>query len=224
MPHIHSDDFQHDLTTSAYIVRTDFPEPMLLVHMHKKVGKLLQPGGHVELSENPWQAIAHELVEETGYEFSQLKVLQPKDRIKSLSTAALHPIPVCVNTHEYMKGAKHFHTDINYAFVASANPAGMPVEGESHDLRWVTLEELMAFSSDEISQITREIGEFVLTTVLRDWDAIDVSNFALDTVRDYDFVTIGCPRKKGVNGTHPDFITGIAKDVDGVRDYGWHAA
>lgn len=64
MSHIHSGNNQHDLTVTAYIVRIDTPEPQALLHLHKKLGVLLPVGGHVELSETPWQAIAHELEEE----------------------------------------------------------------------------------------------------------------------------------------------------------------
>lgn len=82
MAHIHTNPGEHDLTASAFIVRDDFEEPRLLLHMHKKLHILLQPGGHVELNENPWQAIEHELREETGYTFDELEVLQPKDRLR----------------------------------------------------------------------------------------------------------------------------------------------
>ncbi len=40
-------------------------------------------------------------------------------------------------------------------------------------------------------------------------------------VDDYDFVTIGCPRRKGVSVSDPNFVTGTAKVVDGVRFYDW---
>jgi 8-oxo-dGTP pyrophosphatase MutT (NUDIX family) len=101
MSHIHTKLGEHDVTSSAFIVRFDTPKPQLLLHQHKSLGKLLQPGGHVELTENPWQSVLREITEETGYELSQLQVLQPKDRLASLANAILHPVAVCVNTHDF---------------------------------------------------------------------------------------------------------------------------
>lgn len=46
MAHIHTNPGEHDLTASAFIVRDDFAKPRLMLHMHKKLGVLLQPGGH----------------------------------------------------------------------------------------------------------------------------------------------------------------------------------
>lgn len=99
MPHIHTEPGQHDQTASAFIIRTDTPEPAVLFHMHKKVHILLQPGGHIELHETPWQAVLHEIHEETGYELSQLTILQPQQRIRTLSGAVNHPMLINQNTH-----------------------------------------------------------------------------------------------------------------------------
>src|ERR1035437_9256827 len=98
MAHIHTNPGEHDQTASAFIVRTDKAEPELLLHVHKILGVLLQPGGHVELDENPWNAICHEIVEETGFDLGQLMILQPKLRIDSIEGAILHPVPLVHNT------------------------------------------------------------------------------------------------------------------------------
>lgn len=38
-----------------------------------------------------------------------------------------------------------------------------------------------------------------------------------------DFITIGCPRKKGVSAIHPYFITGTAKaTTEGQLEYNWN--
>lgn len=177
MPHIHKNPGEHDHTASAFIVRTDMEEPCLLLHKHKKLGVLLQPGGHVELNENPWQAICHEIVEETGYELSQLKTLQPKIRMKTLSGAILHPIPVCPNTHNFDAEGNHKHTDEGYVFIADGDPTGQPEEGESSDIRWVSLKELSDLKENEIFDNVREVAEFVLDVVLKEWEAVELTAF-----------------------------------------------
>jgi len=64
MAHIHTAPNQHDHTVTAYIIRIDKDEPRALLHMHKKLNVLLPVGGHIELDETPWAAMAHELEEE----------------------------------------------------------------------------------------------------------------------------------------------------------------
>src|SRR3712207_4516473 len=101
MPHIHTQPGEHDFTASGFIIRTDLEEPKIILHMHKKLGVYLQFGGHVETREDPWQAVTHELREESGYDMDQLKVLQPRDSIKRLSGIKLHPTPFYLNTHNF---------------------------------------------------------------------------------------------------------------------------
>jgi 8-oxo-dGTP pyrophosphatase MutT (NUDIX family) len=177
MAHIHTNPGEHDHTASAFIVRTDTVEPQLLLHKHKKLGVLLQPGGHIELNENPWQAIRHEIIEETGYQLSQLKILQPKIRMKTLSGAILHPIPVSPNTHNFDSGGNHKHTDEGYAFTANGAPLGQPDDGESVDIHWVSLDELKNLKKEEIFDNVRQVGEFVLSIVLSEWEAVELAAF-----------------------------------------------
>lgn len=40
MAHIHTKPGQHDLTASAYIIRDDGNEPVVLLHRHKKLGAI----------------------------------------------------------------------------------------------------------------------------------------------------------------------------------------
>lgn len=167
MPHIHTATGQHDQTVSAHIIKYDdvvngfLTNPRLLVHMHKKFGMLLQPGGHVELNENPWAAISHEIQEETGYDMDQLTLLQPNTlSVNKLTnpTAILHPIPFYSNTHDAstpdLGGTTHRHTDTAYLFVTDEEPRHLLGEDESQDLRWLSLEEILA--SEETSRIVKD--------------------------------------------------------------------
>lgn len=129
MPHIHTLPGQVDQSATGFIVRDDFDEPKALFHVHRKLGSLLPPGGHVELDETPWMAMAHELHEESGYSLNELRVVQPKVRLKHLSGITLHPLPVVSNTHDIPDD--HFHTDLDYLFIASAPSQGKPEEGEN---------------------------------------------------------------------------------------------
>lgn len=177
MAHIHTNPGEHDPTASAFIVRTDMVEPKLLLHVHKKLGVLLQTGGHIEVTETPWQAVCHEITEETGYSLDQLKILQPPVRIKSLTSATLHPQPIAHNTHNFDLEGIHKHTDISYAFVVEADAQNKPGEGESTLFSWVDLVELRSIDSNHIYENVREIGAFVLTEILNKWEVVDLSEF-----------------------------------------------
>jgi ADP-ribose pyrophosphatase YjhB (NUDIX family) len=172
MSHLHTKPGQHDVTVSAYIIRTDRPVPVLLLHMHKKLKKYLQFGGHVEHHEDPWKAITHEVLEESGYDMSQLVLLQPQIRLKKVTDTKLHPIPVTLLTHDF-PGLDHYHSDIAFAFITSQSPANTIADGESNEIREFTVEEITNLPKDEIFDNVREISLFILESILNEWEEVD---------------------------------------------------
>ena len=179
MPHIHTGPGEHDVTISAYIVRMQDDEPLALVHMHRKFNKLMQAGGHIELTETPWAAVAHELAEETGYRLQELSVLQPTARNVQVTNAVVHPVPLLVNTHRI--SGNHFHTDLCYAFVARSQPLSRPAEGESTDLRWLTLPELhSAVSEGEAMADMAGIYEQTITRFLEAYEWVPADTFSIE--------------------------------------------
>lgn len=177
MAHIHTEPGQHDHTASAFIVRYDDNVPKVLLHVHKKLGVLLQTGGHVELNETPWQAVLHEIKEETGYELNQLRLLQPKLRLKHITGAVLHPQPLVFNTHRFDNEGIHKHTDVSFAFITESLPSGLPDEGESRDQRWIGVKDLQLLTNDEIYSNVSEIITFLLSDVLGVWEIVGLSDF-----------------------------------------------
>ncbi len=146
-----------------------------MLHKHKKLGVYMQFGGHIELDETPWQAISHEIPEETGYEMNQLKLFQPKDRLKKVSRSILHPVPVCHNTHVIVDD--HYHTDLDYAFVANEAPKGTVAEGESSDIRLFTRAELLAHPADDIFQEVLDITLYIFEVCLPQWEQVNPREF-----------------------------------------------
>jgi 8-oxo-dGTP pyrophosphatase MutT (NUDIX family) len=112
------------LTASAILVG---PQGTLL-HLHKKLNMWLQPGGHVEPGEAPWDAAVREVFEETGL---CAEIRQPKPPL-------LH-----VDAH---RAGTHIHLDLRYLLWASGAPA--PPPGESQIVRWFKLETAMTFADD----------------------------------------------------------------------------
>ena len=134
-------------------------------------------GGHVELDETPWQAISHEIAEESGYQFNQLQILQPRSRIKTMTKVVHHPYPLSMNTHDIT--SEHYHTDIEYGFVTSEDPRSEIIGEESVDIRWVTKQELSNISSSIIFDNIREIYNFLFTESMTNWDKVDTNDFLL---------------------------------------------
>jgi 8-oxo-dGTP pyrophosphatase MutT (NUDIX family) len=179
MPHIHTNPGEHDMTVSAYIVRMQDDVPMVLVHMHRKFQKLMQCGGHIELNESPWASIAHELTEETGYRLNELSVLQPTAKSIPLSSAVVHPVPVSMNTHRV--NGDHLHSDLVYAFVANAAPHSAPAEGESQDIRWLSIDDLRAeVANGNALEDVFQIYETIITSYLEAYEWVPASDFELD--------------------------------------------
>lgn len=139
MPHIHTGPNQHDITVSAWLFRGE-KEQEVFVHMHRKIQKYMEIGGHMELDETPWQTIAHEMIEEAGYELGNLEIYQPDYMPIVLSNVVVHPVPSLLVTYQPVPG--HYHTDIIYVFHELSDASKNPEDGESSDLRWMTFDEL----------------------------------------------------------------------------------
>ena len=176
MPHIHTDPGQHDLTTTAFIIRTDLDEPRGLLHRHRKLGLLLPVGGHVELHENPWAAIIRELEEEAGYRIDQLQVMQPVERIRRMDGVKTHPVPLFLQTHEFKKDVGHFHVDAGFLFLTDGPPAAPPHDGESAELLWLTNTEIRA-RKDEMPADIVQIYDFCFERALPSWERVAPGGF-----------------------------------------------
>jgi ADP-ribose pyrophosphatase YjhB (NUDIX family) len=176
MAHIHTEPGQHDHTVSIYLLRTDFDEPKMMLHFHKKVKAYAQFGGHIELNETPWQSVAHELREETGYNIEQLQLLQPAERMSHITGAILHPQPVAHATMGYPSNGGHFHTDSVYAFTTGSTPLHKPQKGESTDIQLFTRSEIA--NHPNIDPITCDIALYIFDKILPLWQPVSPKNFA----------------------------------------------
>ena len=180
MPHIHTEPGQHDVTVSAWIFRHDKDGLKVFVHMHRKIQKYMQVGGHIELDETPWQSIAHELEEESGYLLSELSIYQPNYMPSLLRDRIVHPVPVFINTYQPVRD--HYHTDISYAFEAKKLPTRKPSEHESQDTRWFTLDELEenAHGGDVLPDIVEAYKEIAEIIEKQEFHEVETSEFSLE--------------------------------------------
>ena len=102
MQHIHE---KYDFTVAAFIV---FKSKVLLVN-HPRYGKWLPPGGHIELDEDPDEALLREIKEETGLENVQILSSRP-----SFSDEGRKPLftPHYLDVHE--ANPPHHHIALVY--------------------------------------------------------------------------------------------------------------
>jgi 8-oxo-dGTP pyrophosphatase MutT (NUDIX family) len=126
------------VTASAIVVG---PRGTVL-HLHKRLGLWLQPGGHIDAKEDgweePWEGALREASEETG-----LAVAHPAEG----------PCFVHVDVHPGPKG--HTHLDLRYLVEADGDPE--PGAGESPDVRWFGWEEAITRADPGLSGILRTL-------------------------------------------------------------------
>ena len=108
------------VTASAIVIGSSG----VLLHFHKKLRLWLQPGGHIEEGEAPWEAAPREVWEETGLR----AVTRDGDG------AIFH-----VDVHA---AGAHTHLDVRYLLFAEGTPA--PPPGESQLVRWFSWDEAFA--------------------------------------------------------------------------------
>ena len=120
------------ITGSAFIVDTSRTHT-LLVH-HAKLNRWLQPGGHSDGETDVVGVARREASEETG--LRNLQLVSP-----FIFDLDIHPIPQRTDL------AAHDHYDIRYLFEAGMKDP-ISVSEESHDVRWVRLDELEQFNKE----------------------------------------------------------------------------
>ena len=94
--------------------------------MHKRLHRWLQPGGHLEPDEGPWEAALRESQEETGL---------------ALAHPSGGPRLIHVDVHDAAHG--HTHLDLRYLLIAPDRDPSPP-PGESPEARWFGWEEATA--------------------------------------------------------------------------------
>jgi 8-oxo-dGTP pyrophosphatase MutT (NUDIX family) len=125
------------VTASAFVVG---PRGVIL-HRHQVLGIWVQPGGHIDPGETPWDAALRETAEETG-----LVVTHPGG-VPNLVHVDVHPGP---------RG--HTHLDLRYLLDGGeADPA--PPPHESQDVAWFSWDEALAIGEPGMAGILRALAD-----------------------------------------------------------------
>lgn len=160
MPHIHE---KIDFTASVFIVNGD----AVLLRKHEKIDRWLQPGGHIELDEDPNEAVVREAKEETGLEVTLVGVVPSVfdgGGYKNLL------VPRFMNRHDFSTNVKspyitpgHEHIDLVYFGTSATRTLSPSPQEKQCDIRWFTESELDDPSFNLFSSV-----KFYARTALRE--------------------------------------------------------
>ncbi len=130
MAHIHE---KIDFTVAIFVVR----DAKVLVILHRKLGKWLPLGGHIELDEEPEIAALREAKEESGLDVELIGERPPTTEpgTRALIAPRFLDIHRISDTHE--------HIGMIYFARPKAGALALAAE-EHHDIRWVASAELDA--------------------------------------------------------------------------------
>lgn len=128
MPHIHD---LIDFIVNIFIV---YDNKVLLIY-HRQLNKWLPIGGHIELNEDPEEALLRETKEECGLE---IEVLSDKPRIESEGTKFLYT-PSFLDIHKISETHKH----IGFVYFAKSKSDKFIFNEKEHkNIRWFSEEDL----------------------------------------------------------------------------------
>ena len=132
MPHIHD---KYDFTVSMFVIHPS--DPKFCVHWHEKLQVWNCFGGHIELDQDPLEALEAEMSEETGLSPDDYDILQTYDAPLGVGDKEL-PNPFAVNLWKY-GDIDHYHIDMPYVLRAKTDVI-KPLENESQQIKWITLD------------------------------------------------------------------------------------
>jgi 8-oxo-dGTP pyrophosphatase MutT (NUDIX family) len=117
---------------------------------HKRLGILVQPGGHLEPGESPWEAALREAVEETGLALR----LAGSERAGMPARA-----PSLAHLDVHAGGRGHIHLDLRYELevVGSDDPA--PPPGESQEVGWYSWPDALVVADPGLAGFIRSRPE-----------------------------------------------------------------
>ncbi|MGO8871954.1 MAG: NUDIX hydrolase [Acidimicrobiales bacterium] len=105
----------------------------VVLHLHRRLHRWLQPGGHVDPGEEPAEAALRECIEETG-----LDVRHPPAG------------PTLIHVDVHLAAGQHVHLDLRY-LVVGPDDEPSPAPGESQDVAWFTWEAAADIADDALA-------------------------------------------------------------------------
>jgi 8-oxo-dGTP pyrophosphatase MutT (NUDIX family) len=144
-PPIRPGEVLRHFTVAVFVVH----DRRVLLHFHRKLGKWLPPGGHIEANELPDDAAIREVLEETGI---RARLVGPTG-LPEPPVDAPHQliVPAGIQVEDIYRG--HQHVDLVYFAELAAQDARAaevdPRLAESDRVGWYALDELPSLGANE---------------------------------------------------------------------------
>ena len=104
-------DLERHYTATGFVV----DKKSILLHWHNKLDMWLPPGGHIELGEDPEQAIIREVLEETGM---AVKVINTGPELKQNYPLQIPP-PLTILIEDIDDPVSGFHKHIDMIYICT---------------------------------------------------------------------------------------------------------
>jgi 8-oxo-dGTP pyrophosphatase MutT (NUDIX family) len=114
----------------------------VLLLLHRRLGIWVQPGGHLEAAESPWDAARRETEEETGL---------------TVRLVGAEPTPRLLHVDVHTAGP-HLHLDLRYLLAVEGDDRPRPPADESQNVRWMTWPDAVAIADDGLSGLLRVLA------------------------------------------------------------------
>ena len=141
-------------TASAVLVTPDRSKMLLI--LHKKLQVWLQPGGHQEWDETPWDAAVRECKEETGIDISEIQQYDTWD-----DTVRIVPQPFIIQEQRipaHKDQPEHYHLDSMYVIEVPEQD----IEPETPDTQWAWMSLSEIESSDQMFGNLQQLAGMIL--------------------------------------------------------------
>ena len=150
-------------TATTFVI--DSQQRTLLL-WHKRLGRWMPPGGHIDPNESPAEAARRECKEETGLDVEIMGDEQPDLFVKDRSEGEMLPRPFAMLLENIPASAERnepAHQHMDFLFIAKPideNQSLQLAEAEGGEMRWFTRDEVAALN--EATEIFANVKAYIL--------------------------------------------------------------